>query len=56
MKTVLLNITVLSLLFVSVSYPQFFADSVTPNYITEFMKIANDFAKENNPEKGKRKF
>ncbi len=56
MKSVLLNITILSLLFVRVSYSQFFADSVTPSYIAEFMKIADDFAKENNPEKGKRKF
>jgi len=41
MKTALLNITILSLLFVSDSYSQFYADSVTPNYITELMQIAD---------------
>jgi len=55
MKT-LLNIITFSLLFYSTPLPQFYADSVTPNYVIEFMKIADDFAKQNDPDKGKRKF
>lgn len=55
MKT-LLNIVTLSLTFCSTSFPQFYADSVTPDYIIEFMNIADDFAKQNDPDTGERKF
>jgi len=34
------------------TYPQFYADSVVSDYVIEFMKIADDFAKQNDPEKG----
>jgi hypothetical protein len=40
MKT-LINISILFLLFCNFSFPQFYADSVTPDYIIEFMNIAD---------------
>lgn len=50
-----IKIIILFILFYKFSFSQFYADSVTPDYVIEFMKIADEFAKENNPEEGKRK-
>ena len=54
MKT-LINISILFILLNVASYSQFYADSVTPNYVIEFWKIADENAKQNDPEKGLRK-
>jgi hypothetical protein len=40
MKTIL-NISILLILFGKLTYSQFYADSVTPDYVIEFMKIAD---------------
>ncbi len=52
MKTLLKNISFLFILFHSTSFPQFYADSLTPDYVIEFWEIADEFAKQNDPEKG----
>jgi len=44
MKT-LINISILLIILNDLSFPQFYADSVTPDYVIEFMKIADENAK-----------
>lgn len=51
MKT-LINISILLNLFSTVSHSQFYADSVIPDYVVEFMQIADEHAKQNDPSKG----
>ena len=41
MKTLLKNISFLFILLNNTSFPQFYADSVTPDYIMGFMNIAD---------------
>lgn len=47
MKT-LINITILFILFCKFTFPQFYADSVTPDYVIEFMKIADESISDRN--------
>jgi len=48
----LLNIILFILLFFLKSYAQFYVDSTTQDYIIEFMKIADEHARQNDPSKG----
>jgi hypothetical protein len=39
-----INICVFLVILNNISFPQFYADSVTPDYVIEFMKIADETA------------